>query len=409
MTASDHNSDPLPISREDAVVILEQADLAVQAGAPLAVGLRAMASEATPKYSLVLLVALTLLALVGLALLPFIGWSPFLSALFATSVAFCVATLCFNLLTTYRQSRSQEAIRAMARSLDEGEPLPRVLQSLGSQVSPLMLTLIKHGAELGRFDTALHWAAEQGRRRRSLHWTLWFALSYPLFLLGVGGAVSSFLMIGIVPDFKKIFDDFGTELPGMTKVIIAISNFQVNYWWIVVGAILVAVIAAFVVTLTTGDWLVTRKWSPFIPVIGPLFHLETLSEFCDLLAVFVECQMPIPKTLRMASMATQDQWLQSACETLATDIDEGHGTETSARTVGIPVAISQLLREGSDSQTMAESLRGLSDLYASRVEVSSRLVAIVAEPFVVLVTAVGLGSTVVALYLPLIKLLNDLS
>lgn len=408
MTASDYNSDPLPISSEDAVVILEQANLAVQAGAPLSVGLRAMASEVKPPLHLLIPAAIEL-ALIAIIILVHVVWIQYftVAAIICSLIGTQIAI--WWVYSSVRAAQSRRALIEMAQRLEGGSPLPQVLASLGSRVSPLMLTLMEHGAEIGRFDTVLHWAAEQGRRRRSLHWTLWFALSYPLFLLGVGGAVGSFLMIGIVPNFRKIFQDFGTELPDITKVIIETSIFLVNYGPIVVVTILAVLIATFVVTLTSGNWLVTRKWSPFIPLIGPLFHLETLSEFCDLLAVFVECQMPIPKALRLASRGTHDQWLQSACETLASDIDEGHPTETSARTVGIPIAISQLLREGNNSQAMAEALRGLSDLYASRVEVSSRLVAIVAEPFVVLVTAVGLGSTVAALYLPLIKLLNDLS
>ncbi|MDB5345980.1 MAG: Type secretion system domain protein, partial [Schlesneria sp.] len=409
MTASDHNSDSLPISRDDAAVILEQADLAVQAGAPLAVGLRAMASEAVSGSSVTMPVTFGVLMLVGLVVLVATAWMPYLTIVLAVCVAMCAATICFCLLSYARELRSQIALREMARRLEEGTPLPQVLASLKSRVSPLILILLERGFELGRFDTVLHWAAEQGRRRRGLHWTLGFALTYPMFLLGVGFVVGSFLLIGIVPSFRKIFDDFGTELPVLTKVIIEISSYLVNYWPWILGFLLLTSIAVGVAASVAGSWLVTRKWSPFIPVIGPLFHLETLSEFCSLMAIFVECQMPIPKSLRLASRATHDQWLQSACDNLATDIERGHSSDTSALIVGIPVAISQLIREGSSSQSMAEALRGVGDLYSTRAEVNSKLVAVISEPFIIIVTAIGVGSTVAALYLPLIKLLNDLS
>lgn len=409
MTASDHNSDPLPISRDDALVILEQADLAVQAGAPLAVGLRAMASEAISRLSITMPVALSILMIVGLVVLFATEWMPYVSAVLAVCLVLCAATIFFCLTTYVRELRTQAALREMAKRLEDGEDLQRVLGSLQLRVSPLILTLLEQGSDSGRFDTVLHWAAEQGRRRRSLHWTLWFALSYPAFLLGIGLIVSSFLLIAIVPSFRKIFDDFGTELPVITKVIIEVSSLLVNYWPMILGFLLVVSIATGVAAITAGKWLVTRKWSPFIPVIGPLFHLETLSEFCSLMAIFVECQLPVPKSLRMASKATHDQWLQSACEKLAVDIELGHASDTSALIVGIPVAISQLMREGAGTHAMAEALRGLGDLYSTRAGVNSKLVAVVVEPFIVILTSIGIGSTVVALYLPLVKLLNDLS
>ncbi len=408
MTASDHNSDPLPISRDDAAVILEQADLATQSGAPLAAGLRAMAAEVKLPMSLLIPAALEL-TLIAIVILVHFIWLQY----FSVTVIWCglvgIQIAFWWVYSFLRASRSRAALVKMAQRLEAGEPLPQVLATLNSQISPLVLTLIKQGSEIGRFDTVLHWAAEQGRRRRNLHWTLGFALTYPLFLLGVGFLTGSFLLIGIVPGFRKIFDDFGTELPVLTKVIIEISGFLLNYWPWILGFLLLASIAVGTAASVAGNWLVTRKWSPFIPIIGPLFHLETLSEFCNLMAIFVECQMAIPKSLRLASSATHDQWLQSACDNLATDIERGHASDSSALIVGIPVAVSQLIREGSSSESMAEALRGVGDLYSTRAEVNSRLMTVIAEPFIIIVTSIGIGTTVAALFLPLIKLLNDLS
>src|SRR5213075_1649074 len=96
-------------SQDDAVLILEQADLAAQAGVPLPPGLRAMAAEAGSR-------------------------------------------------------RMQRALLSMAGRLEAGEDLAAVMQTLQPRLTPLMSTLIEQGAQLGRLDTILHWAAEQARR-----------------------------------------------------------------------------------------------------------------------------------------------------------------------------------------------------------------------------------------------------
>lgn len=409
MTDSDYRSDSLPVSPDDAVEILQQADLAAQAGISLSAGLRAMAAESISPFAILTPLAFAVPTLLGLVCLLFILDGGFIFIGLAFGVVLGVLTTILSLASYIRAIRSSNALNEMARRLDSGEPLPQVLGAMRARVSPMILTLFKNGVALGRFDTALHWAAEQGRQRRSLQWTLWFALSYPLFLLFVGGCIGTFAIVGIVPGFKKIFEDFGTELPDLTKVIINLSDFMVNYGIAIltVGLIFFAILVPLIIT--RGNWLVTRRWSPYVPVVGAMFHLETLSEFCNLLAVFMDCRMPVPVALRTAANATHDMWLQAACNGLATDIERGHLSDSSAMSAGIPIAISKVLRESSTPTAVAEALRGLATLYSTRAEVNSRFVAVIAEPFIIIMTAVSLGTTIAALYLPLIKLLNDLS
>lgn len=409
MTDSDYRSDSLPVSADDAVEILQQADVAAQAGISLSAGLRAMASESISQFDLLTPLALAALTLNGLAFVLLMAWIQYISPLMAYCTLFGAIATVVSFISYLRTIRSRNALLEMARRLDSGEPMPQVLATMRARVSPMILTLFKNGVALGRFDTALHWAAEQGHQRRSLQWTLWFALSYPLFLLFVGGCIGTFAMVGIVPGFKQIFYDFGTELPDMTRVILNLSDFMVNYGTTILTVILIAFAILVPLIIAKGNWLVTRRWSPYIPVVGAMFHLETLSEFCNLLAVFMDCRMPVPVALRTASNATRDMWLQTACNRLATDIEQGHSSDSSAMSAGIPIAISKVLRESSTPTAVAEALRGLATLYSTRAEVNSRFVAVIAEPFIIIMTAVSLGTTIAALYMPLIKLLNDLS
>lgn len=354
MTGPDPKSVARSLNAEEAVIVLEQADLALQASVPLPPGLRAMATESN-------------------------------------------------------SFRVRSALNQLADRIEAGEPLPTVLESLDSSLSPLMRVLIRQGANVGRLDTVLHWAAEQGRRRRTLYWQLWTALTYPLMIFAVAFLVTSFVMIVIVPKFRKIFEDFGTELPDMTKVVLQVSTVMASFWtWAV---ILVGLLACgILITVICGSqWNATRRWTRLIPLIGPLLRLASLADFCQLLAVFIELQLPLPKALRMAGVASGDYWLEAASHELSTEIEQGLSSSSSAMSLGMPASVAQLLTDKSSPEPLAESLHGLAELYSVRTEVNSRFVGTVMEPVIMVGSTCTLGVIVISLMMPLIKLLNDLS
>lgn len=308
-----------------------------------------------------------------------------------------------------QSSAARRALRQLARRVEQGESLPEALASTPTRLSPALLLLAERGLQFGRFDSVLHWTVEQTRRSNELRRQLWFALAYPVFLLAIAVGVASFVLFYIVPQFAKIFEDFGTELPSLTQAVVFVSRIGVNYWLPCLGVLLVLLILVTVVSIGWGHWLVTRRWSGSIPLIGPLFRMAALTEFCHLLAVFIEAQMPLATSVRVAAESSEDQWLRLTGEQLALDIERGIGAEMAALTCGLPSSLAHVLRETSSPTVMADALHGLGDIYAARTEVNARLTSTVIEPFAMIFTVVGLGTIVIALFLPLFKLLNELS
>lgn len=341
------------ISADDAILILEEADLASSAGVPLSPGLRAMAAEARP-------------------------------------------------------GRFRRTLRDFADRLEAGEPLAAVLESLRPSLSPVMESLLEEGADCGRMDLILHWSVEQGRRRSNLRRQLWTALAYPFFLISIAALILAFFLVAIVPQFNSIFRDFGTELPAMTQVVLWVSRVITDYWvWELFGAGVLAAlgIAAFI----GSDWCSRQRWWGMIPLIGPLFRLVALADFCQFLAILIEIRAPLPKAVRLAGRASGDKWLMASGAELASAIEAGHFSAASASELRLPQAIGQMLHSISDPDSLAEALYGLAEIYSARAEVNCRFVAVIVEPLVMTMITIGLGTIVVSVFLPLIKLLNDLS
>ena len=305
--------------------------------------------------------------------------------------------------------RTRRVLRRLVERLEQGESLSDALATTDLRVSPVLRMLSQRGVQLGRLDALLHWTVEQTRRSNELRRQLWASIAYPAVLLGTAMSVTGFIMFTIVPQFAKIFSDFGTELPGITQVVVNVARFGQDYGILCLAGL--PVFSAIVGWLFAwrGHWMVTQRWSGAIPLIGPLFRLAALTEFCHLLAVFVESELPLTEGVLVAGESSEDDWLRQTSIQLATDITRGVGADMAALTCGFPATLAHVLRETSSPQTLADALRGLGDVYAARTVVGSRLSSSIIEPFVMVFTVVGLGTIVIALFMPLIKLLNDLS
>ncbi len=341
------------IRADDAILILEEADLASSASVPLAPGLRAMAAEA---------------------------WS----------------------------GRFRRTLHELADRLDAGEPLPSVLESLRPALSPVMEALLEEGTDCGRMDLILHWSVEQSRRRANLRRQLWTALAYPFFLIAIAALITVFFLTAIAPQFNSIYRDFGTQLPAITQAVLWISRVVTGYWvWELSAAGVLAALG--IVAFFGSDWCSRQRWWGKIPLIGPLFRLVALADFCQFLAILIEIRSPLPKAVRLAGRASGDKWLMACGAELASVIEAGQFSAATSAELRLPQAIGQMLHGIADPDSLAEALYGLAEIYSARAEVNSRFVAVIVDPLVMTVITIGLGTIAISLFVPLIKLLNDLS
>ena len=313
-------------------------------------------------------------------------------------------------LAEQTSSRSdRQALLALSADLEQGTPLAEAMQKSGARLPRSMSALVAAGMESGCLDTVMQYSVEQSQRTTWLSQQIWTALAYPLALLWFGTSICLGILLAIIPQFKSIFLDFGTEIPGLTLAIVWMSDAVGTVGWVTILIVMSLLALALIPLLVLGQTRIGRGWAASIPVLGMVFRLATLSDFCQILAVLLESRLPFPKALRFAASASDNPWLIRKCNRLSRLLEDGDTPDQAARLVGLPNSLSQVFRHASSDQTVIHALRGLSELFAARCSVSSRLIKTVFEPFAV-ITVVGFaGLTAIAVFLPLIKLLNDLS
>ncbi|MFO0911217.1 MAG: type II secretion system F family protein, partial [Isosphaeraceae bacterium] len=218
--------------------------------------------------------------------------------------------------------RLRSALNAVASGIEAGAPLDVVVADPSNRLPAHLRGLVligqrtgKLGPILSRFVSFMNVGVELRRK-------LWNSLAYPLLAVFFAAAVFGFIASTIIPAFEHIFADFGIPLPVMTVAVIQIGRlFAMSWAGLVELAIALVVIAVFTRLLTGADQ--RRGFLSTIPVIGQVWRNTSLAEFCHLLALLLESEVPLPEAASLTAEGIGDARIARACRALSLDLKSG--------------------------------------------------------------------------------------
>lgn len=301
------------------------------------------------------------------------------------------------------------AFQAIVSELDRGKPLSQAVQSQRWPIPTGSLQLIERGAAIGRLDLALQCLIAQRAIREDLGLRVRLATTYQLIVCLCSIALILFMLIQIVPQFEKIFGDFGVEIPVITQLLVSASNIARSATtWKIVGGIGCLALGVTCLTNLTSEWRsnVRRLWE-WIPLVRRLHDIERSSEFCELLAVPIGAAIPFPDALRFAACGMEQSRLGIAAFKLAQRLEQGHDLIRSSEQVRMPRAIALAMSGTADA--IPDELRAIGDLYAARFQQSLWGPEVLLNFAMVAITGLVVLGGIVGVFAPLIQLLNQLS
>lgn len=296
----------------------------------------------------------------------------------------------------------------LARAIESGGLHDPELIELSGQNDDLR-AIVRAGIQSGRLPHLLEEYLTTNRQTRSLWQGFYLSLVYPFTLMAISAGVLAFFVIWTVPMFKGLFTDFGIQLPWLTLALIALSDFLVAFW-----------LPGVLVFLALGILFFFRHALPFarwqsqlfqaLPWVGTSQRMVACSEFCSRLAVLVECRLPLDEAMQIVSRSVHDAYYQHLAGQMARRIEAGESTSDLANfTPGIPQPLAHAFHWARDPKTFADGLRSLAMVFASQARLSSSQLIVIAEPIAIISVGVLSGTIVFAMFLPLVKLLNELS
>ncbi len=306
--------------------------------------------------------------------------------------------------------RVRRWLRAISDRLERGQSLGAVARDAEGAWPRYFLAMLSAGQRTGKLPVLLNECVVHLRTTAEVRRELWVALAYPAVLIAVAWLLLSFLATLILPQFRSIFLGFGTELPGITVAILAWSDVMGVIGWWSLPALVMTLWLAWIFSEPLGYERMRDALVSHVPLFGEARRSAALSEFCRLLSMLVKYEVGLPEAVRLAAGSVRDADLREACFDLATRIQAGESLTDAATQIGrFPQDLLHLFRWADRGEDFAEGLQNASEVLDAQSRVHSHTLAIVFEPAVTIGIGIAVGLTVIALFMPLVKLLNDLS
>lgn len=294
----------------------------------------------------------------------------------------------------------------LADLLNAGIPLPDALERVGGLLPPHALPMIRVGADTGALAPALRQAAVAYNAFEPIWLALVGKIAYLLIVLAWGTCVLTFVMIKIVPSFRKIFEDFQTELPGMTTALISLSNAFVEFWYLFPGPLLLLLPLLLVYAMVRyWGWI---QWD--LPGLAGLARRLDSAHVLDGLALAARQQRPLGEGVAALAKSYPKPDIRRRLMQTEADILTGSDCCESLHRRGlIQAAELAVLQAAQRVSNLGWAMQEMAD--SARRRLAYRVQGIVQAVFPLLVLLIGLSVmfVMVSLFLPLIALITRLA
>jgi type IV pilus assembly protein PilC len=304
----------------------------------------------------------------------------------------------------------KNALMDVIEDIEGGNTLSEAMSKQPKAFDNLYVNMVKAGEAGGALEVILQRLAEFKEKAQSLKRKIVGAMIYPAAVITVAVVIVSFIMLFIIPKFKEIFIGFGVELPAPTVLLITCSDWMMSYWYMLfVGPIAFWLFVKIVKKNKTGayvmDWLSLR-----IPLIGKILHIGTIARVTRTLGTLISSGVPILEALLISRDTAGNAVFVRAFDNIYAAIREGE-------TIAVPLKEARIVDDlvvnmvdvGEETGALDDMLYKVADVYDEEVEVRVESLVSLLEPIMVVVLGLIVGFIVIALFMPLIKLLNDLS
>lgn len=274
----------------------------------------------------------------------------------------------------------------------------------------IYVSMVRAGEASGQLDEILTRLADYIEASARLKREIKSAMTYPVVSLFLVFGITIFLMVGIVPKFKEIFDGLGVELPGVTKTVMGASLYMKEHFEV----LMVGCVASFFGFIF---WKKTKSgaamWDAIVlrlPIFGDLFRKVALSRFARTFSTMIKSGVPILGSLEIVAATSGNAVIRRAVEGAMDSVRQGESLATPlAKEAVFPPMVVKMIGIGERSGALETLLEKISEFYDQQVEASVKALTSLIEPLLIAVMGGLVGGIVLAVFLPILKLQEALT
>ena len=296
--------------------------------------------------------------------------------------------------------------RQLATMMKSGVPLLQAFAKHPVHFDKLFCNLVAAGEQAGILDSLLDRIATYKEKILAIKSKIKSALFYPASVVVVAGLVVSVMMLFVIPEFKSVFSSFGAELPAPTLIVIAMSDFFVQSWYLVFGALIGAIVfIAWSYKRSTAMQIALDRTLLRFPVIGPIIRKATVARWTRTLATMFAAGVPLVEALDSVGGAAGNYVYLVATRQIQSDVSTGTSLTVAMQSSDVfPTMVVQMVSIGEESGQLDAMLSKVADFFEQEVDDAVAGLSQLLEPLIMVFLGTVIGGLVVAMYLPIFKL-----
>ena len=311
-----------------------------------------------------------------------------------------------------KDANLKKIMLGLSESVEGGTTFSEALTQHPKAFNKLYVNMVKAGELGGVLEIVLTRLAEFAEKSQRIKGKVTSAMVYPLVVLTIAVGIVTFLMLFIVPKFEAIFKDMlgGRPLPFITQMIMDLSRFIQGNFLLIAGAIVVAVFATRFAMKMPGVAAAVDNYKLKIPLFGDMLTKTSVARFSRTLGTLVSSGVPILQALNITRDTAGNLRVSKAVESIHDNVKEGESMVTPMEASGIfPPMVVSMVQVGEETGQLPDMLTKVADVFEEEVDNAVSGLTSLLEPVMIVLLALVVGTIVVALFLPLITIIQDLT
>lgn len=299
-----------------------------------------------------------------------------------------------------------DLLNAVRNDIEGGTTLSDALAKHPLYFDELFCNLVQAGEHAGILDSILDKIATYKEKTELIKSKIKKAMTYPIAIMVVAGAITMILLIFVIPQFEQLFSGFGADLPAMTKFVVAMSEWMQEWWWALLGGIYGTIKAA------TEAKKRSKKFNIFLdrallkaPVVGAILHKAAIARYARTLSTMFAAGVPLVEAMDSVSGAVGNIVYREAVVKMRDEVSTGTQINVAMKQTNLfPHMVVQMTAIGEEAGSVDTMLAKVADFYEQEVDDSVDNMTALLEPIIMAFLGVVIGGLVIAMYLPIFQM-----
>jgi type IV pilus assembly protein PilC len=294
------------------------------------------------------------------------------------------------------------------QELREGNPYSEAVSKHKKVFNSMFINMVKAGEVSGNMDETLERLAENFEKQHYTRQKIVSALTYPIAIGFFAIAVVIFLLVSVVPTFVAMFADLGGELPGITKFVLAASNFMQSFWWLVA---LIIILIVFMVIYLRKIKKTKYYFDYFLlkmPIFGNLLQKAAIARMMRTLSSLFSSSVPILQAMSIVEKVVENEVIAKVIRESRNSLEKGRSmTEPMNSHWAFPPLVTQMISIGEGTGALDAMLSKIAEFYEKEVEAGTDRLKSLIEPIMIVLLALLVGTIVAAIMVPMFTMFDQ--